>query len=241
MSRDKKKAEEQPAGPPAYIMTFSDMMTLLLAFFILLQIFSTRRDPELFARGKGSFMRAIETFGLDGLLVGDPHRLRLKASRPTYRVEGPQEGEKVDRVTDAEAERIAEMIDKLRESFKMNPIIDKSNKPLLFATPVRFAPGKSKLSRRDRTHLDALWRDIASSASGGRFEIDIRGYAQETKHSMKRYSLATARAAAAEEYLSNLAERRDDNREWTFRSAGSAEDLSGGQRDLCIMVRITEL
>jgi len=42
-------------------------MTLLLAFFIILQAFASEQEAGLFYAGQGSFVRALETFGLGGL------------------------------------------------------------------------------------------------------------------------------------------------------------------------------
>jgi chemotaxis protein MotB len=54
----KKKKEEGPPGAPAWMMTFSDITTLLLTFFILIMTFSTI-EKEKFERAKGSFKGAL--------------------------------------------------------------------------------------------------------------------------------------------------------------------------------------
>jgi chemotaxis protein MotB len=43
----KKRQEEEPEGTPAWIVSFADLITLLLAFFVLLQSFAKEQDPEL--------------------------------------------------------------------------------------------------------------------------------------------------------------------------------------------------
>jgi chemotaxis protein MotB len=58
-----KRTKRQPAGVPAWVVTFGDMMALLLVFFILLQMFSElKRDHE--------YQRVItavkEAFGYSG-------------------------------------------------------------------------------------------------------------------------------------------------------------------------------
>jgi chemotaxis protein MotB len=69
----KKRQKKQPAGAPEWMVTFGDMMALLLTFFILLQMFSElKRDYE--------YQRVItaikEAFGYSGgigvLPVDDP-------------------------------------------------------------------------------------------------------------------------------------------------------------------------
>jgi chemotaxis protein MotB len=44
--KKKKKQEEGPAGAPEWIVTFSDMISLLVTFFVMLMSFSTMDDRE---------------------------------------------------------------------------------------------------------------------------------------------------------------------------------------------------
>ncbi|MEL6713768.1 MAG: flagellar motor protein MotB, partial [Planctomycetota bacterium] len=60
------KVKEQ--GAPAYLVSFGDMMTLILCFFILLVAMSKERNFGLMARGIGSFVVQIKSMGLTGIL-----------------------------------------------------------------------------------------------------------------------------------------------------------------------------
>ena len=60
--------EEPKSGPPAYMVSFSDMMTLILTFFILLVSLSSEQSFGLLADGVGSFRVALESHGVNGLL-----------------------------------------------------------------------------------------------------------------------------------------------------------------------------
>ncbi|MDD5011702.1 MAG: flagellar motor protein MotB, partial [Phycisphaerae bacterium] len=51
MSR-KSAPQDNPPSVPAYIVTFSDMVTLLLTFFVLLISLAKMQDPEKFNAGR---------------------------------------------------------------------------------------------------------------------------------------------------------------------------------------------
>lgn len=55
-------------GAPAYMVSFGDMMTLILCFFILLVSMSKEQNYGLLAKGVGSFVISIKSFGLTGIL-----------------------------------------------------------------------------------------------------------------------------------------------------------------------------
>jgi len=56
MPREKKQAEpEQQAGAPEWMVTFSDCMTLLLTFFVLLLSFSSFSDQDNFRKMSSTF------------------------------------------------------------------------------------------------------------------------------------------------------------------------------------------
>lgn len=66
----KKKQEEAPAGSPAWMATFSDLMNLLLCFFVLLFSMSTV-DAEKFEQVIASLQSSISILPAGGSSVGD--------------------------------------------------------------------------------------------------------------------------------------------------------------------------
>ena len=62
------KRKKQPDQPPsqAYLMSFGDTMTTLLAFFIVLNSLAEEQTGANLYSGTGSFVRALESFGLQG-------------------------------------------------------------------------------------------------------------------------------------------------------------------------------
>ena len=59
---------EEKKGAPAWMVSFGDMMTLILTFFILLVSMGKRQQVGLVASGVGSFLVAVRSFGLPGVL-----------------------------------------------------------------------------------------------------------------------------------------------------------------------------
>lgn len=66
----KKKEEDAPAGAPAWMATFSDLMNLLLCFFVLLFSMSTV-DAKKFEEVAASFTQTFSVFTAGSLAIGD--------------------------------------------------------------------------------------------------------------------------------------------------------------------------
>ena len=62
MNKDDAPVQEESAADevPAYIVTFSDMVTLLLTFFVMLLSLATMQDPELLNKGRDSFVESLQ-------------------------------------------------------------------------------------------------------------------------------------------------------------------------------------
>ena len=65
----KKKQEDPPAGSPAWMATFSDLMNLLLCFFVLLFSMATM-DAAKFEEVAASFSSAFGIFSGGEMAIG---------------------------------------------------------------------------------------------------------------------------------------------------------------------------
>jgi hypothetical protein len=91
MSRKKKAPPDKPSK--AYLVSFGDTMTALLAFFIVLNSFAKDQTGANMYSGTGSFINSMSSIGLPGDFPGDrtSQVVQQKAPSPIYAVESPDE------------------------------------------------------------------------------------------------------------------------------------------------------
>ncbi len=111
--------EEGQKGAPRYMTAYCAIMTLLLAFFIILQSFATVREEGLFHAGRGSFVRALETFGLGGIWDRASGRALPGEVRPYYRAPEGRQDPSILRRIDAEREEAQRALGLLADRFEV--------------------------------------------------------------------------------------------------------------------------
>ena len=129
MARKPKPPPEKPSK--AYLVSFGDTMTALLAFFIVLNSFSKEQTGANMYSGTGSFMNAVSGVGIAGHSVGDKSRLVVakKAPSPIYAVPsdkdrsdtqkalGPDSNPDDERIIDRQTENFKRFLTKINRSF----------------------------------------------------------------------------------------------------------------------------
>ena len=89
----KRKTEGPGNCAPAYLVTYSDMVTLLLTFFVLLMSLGDKRSPDLFRQGQESFRRAIAGTGMSRLMFNRNTGSQFNHPKITYKIDtGEGEG-----------------------------------------------------------------------------------------------------------------------------------------------------
>ncbi len=97
-------------------------MTLLLAFFIILQAFATEQKAGFFYAGQGSFVRALATFGLGGLWEPPGATSPRGESGPRYMSAGGDEDAPTERRIDPETEDAQKALEKVSDLFDVHEL-----------------------------------------------------------------------------------------------------------------------
>ncbi|MFK7765623.1 MAG: flagellar motor protein MotB [Mariniblastus sp.] len=89
-----RKQKDPPAPPSkAYLVSFGDTMTALLAFFIVLNSFAKEQTGANMHTGTGSFVNAVSSSGLPGSFSGKRSNLTVekKDAAPVYAFGDPDQ------------------------------------------------------------------------------------------------------------------------------------------------------
>ncbi|NLW84842.1 MAG: hypothetical protein GXY41_10645 [Phycisphaerae bacterium] len=89
MSRSSRPEEEEAAGCPEWMVTFSDCMTLLLTFFVLLLSFATFEKETLPQIGN-SFAQTVPCFGLTQGELKDSIQQKMSSDKEVKQTEGSE-------------------------------------------------------------------------------------------------------------------------------------------------------
>lgn len=201
--RNKTQPEEKK-GTASWLISFADMVTLLLSFFIMLQAFASVRDPELFGLGQGGFKRAISGLGLPDWLFGTQE----KVEQGHIDRKGPME-EDLDNdypldVIDAKDEKIRKLYQQLSRLRNVKADDQWGEPARWLATPIRFEPDQAALQDAAKTYLTGFASDLRQYGGAGAARISIVGLAPDAATPRDRWTLSARRAIAVEAFLTDI-------------------------------------
>ncbi len=141
------------------MVAYCSIMTLLLAFFIILQAFAPEQNAGLFYAGQGSFIRALKTFGLGGVLPPQGSmRLGDKTGARYMSTEGGDDPSMARRI-DPEYESAQQALEALDDRFDVNEPKDLTGWRATLATPFDYQRDISDMSPDEEEFCEELaWR-----------------------------------------------------------------------------------
>jgi flagellar motor protein MotB len=201
MSRDIVAPKEEKTKVPSYIVTFSDMITLLLTFFVLLLSMASERVEEAkFEIGRQAFIKSITNFGLDGigygkrptLSPGDPATLH-----PVDKNEKSAEEASLD-MTEETVRRIFEKLEK-QMTITAAQIIGKS--PDFRPMSIKFKKGGWVLNKPAQKYLETFSYELQQNIGSQSLTMYVVGLAQNEGSLEKQCLVSAKRAQAASDFL----------------------------------------
>jgi hypothetical protein len=122
--RHRKAHGESTINANAWMMSYADMATTLLAMFIVLSTMGKDQSGISLYNGTGSFLHAEESLGLPGFFPSSSHVISLQEAGPHYQVGEPADAVAGDkgsatksRVIDGEEENLQRFLREIDRQF----------------------------------------------------------------------------------------------------------------------------
>lgn len=201
MRRPRIVIQDEGTKVPAYIVTFSDMITLLLTFFVMLLSLADVQDPELFNRGRDAFLESIRYIGL-GALFGREEMPYLGDLKDKHFIDNPDE--MPDRRTiNARAEELRRILEQIKQHATIVPLQIGAKRTDFSVVNVHFSSGHAALNESAKKFLTGFCRDLQQNARSRPVELYVLGLAGDEKSDKEQWILSAKRAQAVAGFLRN--------------------------------------
>ena len=199
MIRKRRIIEEKGSKVPAYIVTFSDMTTLLLTFFVMLLSLASVQDEGLFHKGRASFLQSMRQLGL-GVLFGRKQgpdfghtKINYFISRPDRLFEG--------RTIDAKGEEIRRIFKNVSRSMKTMPSQIVGKRTIFSVTNIRFPAGNTTLNEPAERFLTEFCLDLQRTSGREAVKLYVLGLAGDEGSEKEQWILSAQRSQVVADFL----------------------------------------
>jgi outer membrane protein OmpA-like peptidoglycan-associated protein len=199
--------EEKGESAPLWIISFADMISLLMAFFVMLLTMATAKSGKLCNEGEGvfqetlyGFRRSIAGFGLPGLFGNADDKLEYDTPKLYYPTSGTDEPGTL-RSIDAREEQLRRTFNQLGRRARTYPSQVQGRRPDFLAVPIRFDEGQSALNESARQFLSGFAGDLKGFTSVENLRLYVLGLAPEEANESQRWLVSARRAQAVADFL----------------------------------------
>ncbi|MDD5135142.1 MAG: flagellar motor protein MotB [Phycisphaerae bacterium] len=198
------RKQEESSGPstPAYIVTFSDMVTLLLTFFVLLISLSSIQDPELVNATRDAFINSIQYMGL-GLVMGKDLTPNYGKLKTKYFINDPEDVFRL-RTIDAKEEDLRRMFEQISQSMTTMRSRLQNDLPEFSVMDIKFSSGSSDIDKAGRDYLKNYAKNLQQNCHAGTIKLYIMATANDVRDRKQQWLLSAKRANAVEQVLQEL-------------------------------------
>ncbi|HUT61443.1 MAG TPA: flagellar motor protein MotB [Phycisphaerae bacterium] len=222
--RDVPRPHDEPIAVPSWVVSFGDMITNLLACFVLLLSLASSQDSTLFKVGMGSFRRVLKQYGLPSSLFSHkdslPERDYLKIKYPTEEVEEPQ----LARVINPDDDLIRKLYDDLQRAVDLEATDIAERIISVRPTSIRFPAASAVLGDQAEKYLHDLALDLRQNLQNQPIKIYVTCSADVSVDRRQRLLLSARRAEAVERRLRGLLQPELHKGLWEIHSLGTGTD-----------------
>jgi flagellar motor protein MotB len=226
VSKKEHKEEESGEKVPIWIISFADMITLLLSFFVMLQTMASRRDDKLFSIAQDSFRRSLAGFGIPDLIFGKQSATDFnyrKIKYPSLEAD-PNRASRV-RVINSEDDAIRLAFSQMKKTMESKVSQAAEVTLQVINTPLRFDGPSDRLLDADQQYLGEMAINLQQSLGSQAVKIYVIANSPGTHK--EDWLLAAQRATAVEKSLRRLlAPQLQGASSWELVSAGSGPQAS---------------
>ena len=194
-------SEDSGEKVPLWYISFADMITLLLSFFVMLQTMAHTQDAKLLGISQESFRRAIAGMGIPDFLFGKSGQLDMEYRKIRHSMEEkPTREINPGRILDADDESIRQLFDKIKKEMETQSSNQTPRLLNVIQTPIAIAPGGSELSAADKEVLDGVVRNLLQNGAGAG-QLEVLGWAGDEPTERQQWVVSAERAGEVERYL----------------------------------------
>ena len=220
-----KRQEEPKEGVPGWVVSFGDMITNLLACFVLLLSLS-QRDKALFEAGMKSYKDTISSYGMSNWFSQDQSGPGMDFKKIKYPTEMQRTEEDPSRVLDHEDNKIQKLFTDLTERMSVDTSNTETSLVSVLPITLHFSEDRREFPEKSKAILIKALNELRGIPAGKKRILHILAKAPKGRSGKEGW---VASAIRAEKVAGFFREKmKSDPRTGAFKIAPRGVGPSGG-------------